>query len=538
MRFDLRNDRRLLSPVCVALAWGWGWISPGVAAERLKIQLGPFEQQVSVSDLERFVETGRLSPSLQLYGSLLTPEIRKSLGKSVQIDPEVASQALDDVLDSSRGEQLLKVLQAVLPNVSSEQIGAALGLAAQQVEGLNVITVLRALPQETVTIDATTALAVASQINLDFLESRALNPTLERELTVASPPFRAAIDPTAPGPQPVKESALVLRDQQRNRQIPVDFYWSQRTQGPLVVMSHGFGSNRKFMTYLARHLASYGLTVAALDHPGSNAALLFGQGGKLRPSLFQRNFLSEQEFIDRPKDISFLLDQLQKLNRQPGALQGKLQTEQVTVIGHSLGGYTALALAGATTDLDYLRRSCKVKNPVEQAVANWFQCSATELSGRGFNVRDRRVTQVIAINPLVGDMFGQRGLGKVAVPTLIVSGTDDTITPALTNQLQPFTQLPQPKYLLTAIGATHLSISDPEMVNPDWTLTRENLGPATEPLRELLKGVSLAFIAQQTPQAKTYRPFLTPAYAQSLSTRQLPLRLNTALPDSVARLFE
>ena len=34
---------------------------------------------------------------------------------------------------------------------------------------------------------------------------------------------------------------------------------------------------------------------------------------------------------------------------------------------------------------------------------------------------------------------------------------------------------------------------------------------------------------QQTSQAKRYEPFLTPAYAQSLSTAEVPLRLGTEL---------
>lgn len=536
MRFNLGCG--LLTPLLIALTWGWGVASPGLAAERLKIQLGPFEQQVTVAELERFVNTGRLSSNLRLYSGVLTPEIRKSLGKSVQIDPEVASQAIDDVLESSRGQQLLNVLKAVIPDANSEQIRAGLTLAAQQADGLNVITVLKALPKETVTIDATTALAVASQINLDFLGSQTLNPTLERELMVASGSFTPAFNPAAPGPEAVKQKSLLLEDSQRDRQIPLDLYWSQNSRGPLVVMSHGFGSNRKFLIYLARHLASHGLTVAALDHPGSNADLLYGQTSKLsKPTLTEKSLLSAQEFVDRPKDVSFLLNQLKKLNRQPGALQGKLHTESVTVLGHSLGGTTALSLAGGTIDLNHLRRACKLKNPVEQAFANWFQCSATELPGRQLNFRDRRVTQIIAINPLVGDMFGTQGLRQVAVPTLMVSGTDDVVTPALANQLQPFTQLPQPKYLLTAIGGTHLSISDPTTVNGKWTLTKEQTGPTAEPLRELLKGTSLAFISQQTPAATLYKPFLTPAYAQSLSTRRLPLRLNTMLPASVARLF-
>ena len=66
----------------------------------------------------------------------------------------------------------------------------------------------------------------------------------------------------------------MLRDRSRERSIPVDIYWSEATHGPLVVISHGFGADRRFFAYLAQHLASHGLTVVSVEHPGSNVASL------------------------------------------------------------------------------------------------------------------------------------------------------------------------------------------------------------------------------------------------------------------------
>lgn len=65
------------------------------------------------------------------------------------------------------------------------------------------------------------------------------------------------------------------------------------------------------------------------------------------------------------------------------------------------------------------------------------------------------------------------------------------------------------------------------------TVVKERRGEETKSLRQLTSGVSLAFIKQLTLEAKTYEPFLTPAYAQSLSTPELPLRLNTELPATI-----
>jgi predicted dienelactone hydrolase len=253
------------------------------------------------------------------------------------------------------------------------------------------------------------------------------------------------------------------------------------------------------------------------------------------------DLLAGSEFIDRPKDISFLLDQLAQLNQEDSMLQGKLNTQQVTVIGHSLGGYTALALAGGEVNLKELRQYCKNRSPIGRSPADWFQCAASDLPHDRIQLRDRRVVQAIALNPLTGKLFGNQGLTQVTIPTLILTSTEDAIAPSLDNQLRPFSQLGGPKYLLSAIGGTHLSITDRSNLNDaiaHSTLVKEHIGKEADPLRQLLKGVSLAFIQQLTPNAKTYEPFLTPAYAQSLSTPTMSLRLSQELPPTMATWFQ
>jgi hypothetical protein len=97
------------------------------------------------------------------------------------------------------------------------------------------------------------------------------------------------------------------------------------------------------------------------------------------------------------------------------------------------------------------------------------------------------------------------------------------------------------KYLLSAIGGTHLSVTDRANLNDALarsTLVKEHIGKEADPLRQVLRGVSLAFIKQLTPEAKTYQPFLTPTYAQSLSTSTMSLRFSTELPATMATWFQ
>jgi predicted dienelactone hydrolase len=522
----------------LALMLGCGIATPVLAAERLTVRLGPIEQSVTISDLEEFAATGEIPPSLSLYTPLLTEDVRQALNSRIQLDPDVGDRLVDDLLDSSAGQRLLSTLEVAIPNSTVENLEAALIVAAQQVDGLSLLGFLRAYPEETVIVDGSSAIALASQMNLPYWQSQALSTILERELTIETEPFQPPFDPTIGGDYWVRQQTLTFHDYERSRTIPVDLYWNRDVIGPLVIMSHGFGADRRFMGYLARHLASHGIVVAALEHPGSNVAWLTGLtmgemgGGNLA------DILPPGEFVDRPLDVSFLLDELERLNRYSPLLRGRLNTDQVTIIGHSLGGYTALALAGAELDLEHLQQFCDGRSPVGLSPADWLQCTAADLNaGSQTDFEDPRIAQIIALNPVMGRMFEEASLTEITVPTLILTGTDDSITPAVSQQILPFAQIQSPKYLLTAIGGTHLSIGDPDNLNHDLTdslFVRERRGEETEPLRQLLRGISLAFVKQMTPEADRYKPFLSPAYVQSFSTPDLRLRFNTQLPENLS----
>lgn len=514
-----------------AIALSWGATTPVLAAERLTLRFGPFEQSVDVADLDSFARTGKVSASMAPFAPLLTPQVQQLLNKHLQIDPKSADKFVNDLLRSADGNLLLKQVSLAIPNSTLDQVRSALGLAIRQGNGLSAISFLRSYPTENVTVDLKSALTVGLQINAPYLQSKAVASLLERDLTVDNNGFQPSFDPAAPAKKDVHKYTITLQDAQRNRTLPMDIYWDENTTGPLVVISPGLGAGKGFLAYLARHLASHGLTVVALEHPDANIS-----GGSTL-----RYLLPASDFIERPKDISFVLDRLAQMNQEPGLLQGRLNTKQVTVIGHSLGGYTALAVAGGEVNLDELRQFCNQQNLFNKSGADWLECAASNLPDRHLQLRDKRVVQAIALNPVAGHLFGKHGLAKVKIPTLIWTSTDDALAPSLSQQLRPFNELGGSKYLVTAIGGTHLSVGDPESVNselPQSSLVPEIVGKNAYPAQQLLRGVSLAFIEQLTPEAKTYEQFLTPAYAQSVSTPRLALRMSTQLPPSINDFIE
>ncbi|MEP0958776.1 alpha/beta hydrolase [Microcoleus sp. FACHB-1515] len=544
MKFSLFSSHRLLPRFdrpqtwLSALALAIGLAAPAHAAERLTIRLGPVQQTVEVSDLARFAQTGEVPDSLNLFAPLLNADTQQALTSRLLVEPEVAEKLMDDLMQTSAGERILGTINLALPDSSPQTIKTAIANATQQREGLSVIGFLRGYPDQTLTIDARSAIVLASQMNLPYWHSQALGSLLQSELTVPDASFNAQFDPTQLGPEWVRQQTLTFHDYDRNRSIPVDLYWSRHTRGPLIVISHGFGADRRFLSYLGYHLASYGFSVAAIEHPGSNVTWLtqiatqtsYGTPSEILPA---------NEFIDRPKDVSFLLDQLRRLNEYSLTFRGKFNTQQTTVIGHSLGGYTALALAGGQLDLAQLRQFCDVRQLVGLAPADWLQCAAVDLpTDQPVNLRDPRVVQAIALNPVIGHLFSAASLSKITVPVMMLSSTDDAITPAVSQQLLPFAQLRMKnKYLLAAIGGTHLSAGDPANLNQALTqslFVRERRGEDTEVLRQMLRGTTLAFVEQMTPQARRYAPFLSSAYVQSFSSPSLQLRLSSSLPASLS----
>ncbi len=518
----------------------WGTVVPANAAETITIQLGLFEQKIDVDDLENFAKNGKLPKDLEVFSSFLTPQVKEVLNQRLQLNPEFADKFIDGLARTSQGQRLISSLGGIIPGSTSQSLKDTLNLTARRFNGLTVLGFIRSYPGENITVDATKAIGLSLELNANNLQSQAFAALLERELPkndIISLPRN--INPGRTGNEQVQLTSFTFQDRQRNRTIPVDIYSTTgTTQKPLIVISHGFGANRRHLQYLAQHLASYGFTVAALEHPGSNAVAV---NRVTNSSSDLSKLISAKEFIDRPQDVTFLLNELSKLNLQPGQLQNKLNTDNVTVVGHSLGGYTALALAGGKLDLDSLRKFCKNSPLFGEAPGDWLQCAAVELkdSDIGTPLQDKRIKGAIVLNPLVGNLFGRKGLENINTPVLMLASSDDALTPALKHQFAPFTELRGNKYLITAIGGTHLSVSDPTYQTANITnIVKERRGTETNNLRELVSGVSVAFIKQQTDEAKTYQPFLTPLYAKSLSTTQLPLRLVSELPGNLKKWAE
>ncbi len=110
---------------------------------------------------------------------------------------------------------------------------------------------------------------------------------------------------------------------------------------PLIVFSHGNGGNRHQNTFWCDFLASHGYVIISADHTG-NASMTIIKG-KMIPYDNKGRLNSA---ADRPKDMSFLLDQMTLWNQGADSrFKGKLDLSTVCASGMSFGSMTSVRVA-------------------------------------------------------------------------------------------------------------------------------------------------------------------------------------------------
>jgi len=504
------------------------------AAQTVVLRRGSTTESIDLADLKTLTETGNVPPNLEDAARILTPQQRRQIQNVLKTKYKLDVVATRDFLNTDVGNTLSSTLASITPRedtVGVLDVKTGLILGARSPEGLSLISFIDAYPNRSLDIDVDRAFEVLGNFNGSFWQSQAFMAAIAPQLAPKRPNLNLPFDPTQPGSAKVEVLKLNLNDQQRNREIPVDVYWSSEASPakPIIVFSHGLGSVRTDMRYLAEHLASHGYVVAALEHPGSNETHI------KRVLTLQAPLLAGEEFLNRPKDISFVLDQLKTLNQTEGSLQGKLASDRVMVVGYSLGGATALSIAGAELQLTQLKQRCP-GNVLALSLGENAQCFAKSLPEDRYQLRDPRVKAAIAFSPTTSLLFGETGLTNVAVPILVGASSADKTTPALTEQVIAFDKMPSPKWLVGFVGGTHLSIKDPSTTidqasQPNTLYTGgEVVGDRAVEVRNYVKAIALAMASQLTDDAAKYSIFLTPEYAQLASTDRFPIRLVTEIP--------
>ena len=192
---------------------------------------------------------------------------------------------------------------------------------------------------------------------------------------------------------------------------------------PLVLFSHGLGGCGLQSTFLTEELARRGYVVAAPDHADAATCGIDGEPLRLQnmrttQPLFEPARWNEQSEIGRLRDLHAAIAAV----GSDAALARIADTTRIGAVGHSLGGYTVLALGGA-----------------------WPAWRTPE------------VRAVVALSPYVTPFLAHGTLPKLAVPVMYQGAEFDWgMTPAMEGPKGAFAASPAPRYYARLRGGTHV----------------------------------------------------------------------------------
>jgi predicted dienelactone hydrolase len=281
---------------------------------------------------------------------------------------------------------------------------------------------------------------------------------------------------------------------------------------PLVVFSHGFAMSPILYSTLVEHYASQGYIVLAPEHREAFDESLDGFWKAL---------------VDRPVDITRTIDYAQQLTKPGAALAGMIDMNSIAVVGHSYGGYTALAAGGARFDFAAYKTRCaavKADDPLDFFCAPVLPKEADMATRAGLpsvpsglwpSLGDSRVKAVIS---MAGDAypFDQRGLAELKVPVMALGGTIDESTPYTWGSKLTYDHVgSKNKTLVTFTDAGHMLFLDPCDSLP-WTkafayrdgFCKDSIWGTRRPL-DIVKHYTTAFLRETLNADTTARASLT-----------------------------
>jgi len=214
---------------------------------------------------------------------------------------------------------------------------------------------------------------------------------------------------------------------------------------PLILLSHGAGlsGRAEAMSWIATPLAEEGFIVVAPTHPGNTGP--------------DRSAAETMKLWLRPSDLSQTLDAIEK----DTAFKPYLDVDKISVLGLSMGGNTALSIAGARLDPARLARYCDT-NDLNASLCDWVRLSGVDLhamdkEAAGRDNRDERVRFVMAIDPAPAGVFADETFSEISIPVALVNLGKETDIPATMLASKIAKTIPSASYEVIA-DASHSSM--------------------------------------------------------------------------------
>ncbi|MBW4453926.1 MAG: alpha/beta hydrolase [Nostoc indistinguendum CM1-VF10] len=129
---------------------------PSLAAEKITVRYGLFEQSIPVADIRNYAETQKASSDLQSFLDYLSAEEKQKFQDALQVKMSLDIVALDKLVNTGMGKQILSFASQAIARrdqASIQALRSAMIIGARSPEGLGLVSFLEAYPSNQLVVD-------------------------------------------------------------------------------------------------------------------------------------------------------------------------------------------------------------------------------------------------------------------------------------------------------------------------------------------------------------------------------------------------
>ncbi|MFM8524940.1 MAG: alpha/beta fold hydrolase [Cyanobacteriota bacterium] len=463
-------------------------LPPARAAEQLMLQGIGLKLPIDLSQLRAW-SRGAEAGELGLWLSLLSPEDQKQLRQLLQRPLLRQRSFAQQLLNSWVGMQVVQEIGDLVTTDDGRSTHAELSttlnhLLADQRQ-VTALDLLQAMPSPRLTLQVDRLAEIVGRWRLQLQRQGRALTVLDRLPLVLRERRSPSFDQPGFRDADLKPQTVNLAVPHRPGQRLHLRIWSSpgHPSRTWVLLMPGLGGNGRQLAWLATSLAEQGWPVLAIDHPGSDDAALQALVDGVGPAP------GPETLVARLQDLEAVLT-AERDGRLPHL------GDSVVLVGHSLGGLTALLGVGLRPEAGLSRRCQSAVDGLPLInLSRFLQCQLLPVSPPAIRL-PVPVAAVVSFNSFGSLLWPRHGLQPLALPVLMVGGSQDLVTPPLAEQLDLFLPHQQPLSRLVLVrGGSHFSVVRlPRQDRATFQLDTTLVG--VEPLRvqALLAGLTADFL--------------------------------------------
>ena len=418
------------------------------AAEKVNIRFEEMTIPLTIeqlSKLEKYKEDStELSDWLKKNGLIKVFELSKFLKFPVFKEEGLNRNVLRSWIGRKILTELMTVIEVPNDNNGIEIFNTIENLLEDKKE-VSTIDIIKALPSEEIYLDIDNLILIISywkkelELQQELISKlNNLEKTNQKSLKISEDNFNSDI-------LKINKKIYVPH---RVEPLEIELWKSNKKNDnkELIVFMPGLGGEIDNFKWIGNKLTKRGWPIVFIDHRGSNSKAL-------------KEILEGKELI--PGSVDFFLYRIKDLDAVLKAHNNGdfgLVNDSYILMGHSLGALIALLYEG-NNPTDQLEQRCEyaLKDFAVTNLSKLLQCELNEIQLPKRN-NSKKASAIIGFSSFGSLVWPKENSSGINVPTLLIGGTYDLVTPLITEQFKVFSALNNPlNRFLIIEGASHFS---------------------------------------------------------------------------------